>query len=165
MTPRAWRLLLFALATGSCNATPAPKADPSTERRREEPIRFELDDWRPSPGGGTETGSWRHVDLAAPSGSCTVGVDRWWGLPPDTGGAAHEDSSRPVVVDGVPLRVSAMSLFEGRAQHVDALYIVPVAAPGSVFVRLVFRSCSVAEVDTLLAATRLSASLKGTAAR
>jgi hypothetical protein len=122
----------------------------------EEPITFRLEGWRASTTAGSETATWRHSELTSPSGSCLVVVDRWWGLPPDTGGAAREESSRPVAVDGVPLSVATMSLFEGTAQHVDALYI----AAGTANVRLVFRRCSPPEIDSVLADARLSASVK-----
>jgi hypothetical protein len=153
-------LLLVALATSACGgqnhggSADAP-GHPSTASG-EEPITFHLTDWWSSAAAATVTATWRHEELAAPSGSCTLEVDRWWGLPPDTGGPAHVESSRPVVVDGVALSVDTMSLFEGTTQKVDTLYV----DDGKAHTRLVFRGCAPAEVDTVLASAKLSPSVK-----
>jgi hypothetical protein len=153
-------LLLGALAACACGGqnhggSAGAPGHPSTGSR-EEPITFHLTDWWSSAAAAAATATWRHEELAAPSGSCTLNVDRWWGLPPDTGGPAHVESSRPVVVDGVALSIDTMSLFEGTAQKVDTLYVNDRDAN----TRLVFRGCAPAEVDAVLASAKLSPSVK-----
>lgn len=135
----------------------APAAPPP----QPEPLTLHLEDWWASAAAATTSANGRHVELASPAGSCTVLVDRWWGLPPDPGGPAHQESSRPVIVDGIPFAVSTLSLFEGLAQKVDALYI----NWPSVTVRVVFRACTPLEVDEVLAKIEISPSLKASVGR
>jgi hypothetical protein len=149
---------LVAACTPSCVRAKGGAAAPPHEGTLpgEEPIRLELDDWWSNAGAAKATPTWRHAELAAPSGSCSVRVDRWWGLPPDTGGAAHVQSSRPVVIDGVALSIDTMSLFEGKTQTLEALYINDRSANA----RVVFQTCTPGEIDAVLARAKLSASVK-----
>jgi hypothetical protein len=163
----AWatRSLLLAAVVCACGHDPeharrgAATADVETPAARAEPITVSLEGWRASAESSTATH--RHVELTSPSGSCATTLDRWWGLPPDTGGVSHEDSSRRVIVDGVPLSIAELSIFEGSAQKVDALFV----HDDHDFARLAFRGCEAAEVDAVLAKARLSASVKASPRR
>jgi hypothetical protein len=128
---------------------------------RPEPLTLRLEDWWASAAAETTTANGRHVELTSPSGACTVLIDRWWGFPPEPGGPAHQESSRPVVVDGIPFSLSTFSLFDGVAQNVDALLI----HWPSVTVRIVFRACTPLEVDAVLAKIEFSPSLKASVGR
>jgi hypothetical protein len=65
-------------------------------------------------------------------------------------------SSRPVVIDGVALSIDTMSLFEGKTQTLEALYINDRSANA----RVVFQTCTPGEIDAVLARAKLSASVK-----
>jgi hypothetical protein len=152
--------LVFSLFLGCVTRAPAGAPPPTgrTVPEREEPIRLELNDWWSSAAAATSTETWGHSEFVAPRTSCKVEIDRWWGLPPDSGGAAHEESSRIVTVDGVPLRFVNFSLFEGVAQRVDVLFLR--YAEGHA--RVAFRECAPTEEETVLAGAKLSPAARST---
>ena len=115
-----------------------------------EPVSLELPNWAAET---VDEGTHLRRTFRAASGGCAVELDRWNGLPPDTGGPMMVASSRTATVAGREVEVVTTSLFQGVEEEVQAVFFnLPRRT-----VRIVLRGCGPADTEAVLDAVRVTA--------
>jgi hypothetical protein len=90
--------------------------------------------------------SWQRTTTLR-QGDATVVMDRWFGTPPAPGGPMVVAGERPVTISGEEHALQRTSMFQGRPDEVDVVFLRDTGWQ----VRVVFRGCSEAQIAEVLA--------------